>query len=80
MDPVYETMLWYLAYIHKLNTQAGGAQLTKSIGNHRRTIRHRLARWCGQAALRVGTWLLAEELQTRAEHAEAPPTRIASRP
>jgi len=80
MDPMYETMLWYLAYIHKLNTQAGAAQLIPSTAGRGRPIRHRLARWCGHAALRVGAWLLAEDVRAGAEHAETPRTRIASRP
>jgi hypothetical protein len=73
MDPMYETMLWYLAYIHKLGTRAGGAQLISSGTDQGHPIRRRLARWCGHAALRVGTWLLAEELRTEVEHAAESP-------
>ena len=81
MDPIYETMLWYLAYIHKLNTRAGEVQLVMSATDHGHPIRRRLARWCGHAALRVGTWLLAEELRTGVEYAsESPQPTVTSRP
>ena len=70
MDPTNEMMLWYLAYIDKLATQAGGAQPVVSPIAHRLPMRRQLARWCGHAALRVGTWLLAEELRTGVEHGD----------
>jgi hypothetical protein len=80
MDPMYETMLWYLAYIHKLRTGAGGAQLILSATEQGCPMRRRLARLCGHAALRVGTWLLAEELRTGVEHtAESPQPTAAFR-
>ncbi len=81
MDPNNEMMLWYLAYIDKLATRAGGAQLIVSTIDHRLPIRRRLAQWCGHAALRVGTWLLAEELRTGVEHADGSQQQtVASRP
>ena len=70
MDPNNEMMLWYLAYIDKLATRAGGAQPFVSTSDRRFPMRRRLARWCGHAALRVGTWLLAEELRTGVEHGD----------
>ena len=72
MDPTNETMFWYLAYIDKLGTRAGEAQPVVSPIDHRLPLRRRLARWCGHAALRVGTWLLAEDLRTGVEHPEGP--------
>ena len=72
MDPHNEMMLWYLAYIDTLATSAGGAQPDVSAIDHRLPTRRRLARWCGHAALRVGTWLLAEDLRTGVEHPEGP--------
>ena len=69
MDPHNEMMLWYLAYIDKVATGAGRAQpVVSAIDDRRLQMRRRLARWCGRAALRVGTWLLAEELRTGTEH------------
>ena len=81
MDPTNETMFWYLAYTDKLGTRAGEAQPVVSPIDHRLRMRRRLARWCGRAALRVGTWLLAEELRAGVEHAHGPqqPT-VVSRP
>ncbi len=69
MDPNNEMMLWYLAYIDKLATPAGEAQLVMSTCGHLLPMRRQLARWCGRAALRVGTWLLAEEVRTGVGHA-----------
>jgi hypothetical protein len=69
MDPTNEMMIWYLAYRDTLATRASGAELAVSTIAHRLGMRRRLARWCGRAALRIGAWLLAEELRTGAEHA-----------
>ncbi len=81
MDPNNEMMLWYLAYIDKLATRAGGAQPVVSPIDHQFLMRRRLARWCGHAALRVGTWLLSEELRTGVEHADGSHQQtVASRP
>ena len=79
MDLNNEIML--LAYIHKLDTRADGAEPVVSPIDHRLRMRRRLARWCGRVALRFGTWLLAEELRTGIEHAHGSqqPT-VVSRP
>jgi hypothetical protein len=81
MDPNHETMLWYLAYIDTVTPRAGGAQLGIRTTDHGRPLRRRLARWCGHAALRVGTWLLAEEVRTGgAPVPQAPPRTGTSHP
>ena len=81
MDPNHETMLWYLAYIDKVTTRAGGAQEGIRTIDYGPPLRRRLARWCGHAALHVGRWLLAEEARTGgAPTPEAPHLTGASRP
>ena len=81
MDPQNAMNIWYLAYIHKLDTRAGEALPVVSTSDHRLPMRRRLARWCGHTALRVGTWLLAEEVRTAAEHADGSQQHtVASRP
>ena len=81
MDPNHETNLWYLAYIDKLATRAGGAPSVVSPIEQRLPMRRWLARWCGHAALRVGTWLLAEELRAGVDHADgAQQHPVAGRP
>ena len=81
MDPQNAMNIWYLAYINKLATRAGEALPVVSTIDHRLPMRSRLARWCGHAALRVGMWLLAEELRTGVEHAAGSQQQtVASRP
>jgi hypothetical protein len=81
MDPNHEMMFWYLAYIDKATTRAGGAQLGMRTIDHGRPVRRWLTRWCGHAALRVGTWLLAEEARIGVEPADGSQQHtVASRP
>jgi hypothetical protein len=70
MDPGYETMLWYLAYTDSLRKTVGEAQPAMGTTGRGNSLRRRLARWCGYAALRLSRWLLAEEMRDGAEHAD----------
>ena len=81
MDPNNEMMLWYLVYVDKLARRGDGAQRAASTIGDAFTMRRRLARWCGRAALRVGTWLLAEESRTGVEPSDGSQQQtVASRP
>jgi hypothetical protein len=66
----YNMLLLYFAFFGKPATKAGEAQLGVRTIEHRLPMRRRLTRWCGHAALRIGAWLLAEELRTEVEYAE----------
>ncbi len=70
MDPHNAMNVWYLAYVDKLAKSAGEEPPVAAPINHRPLMRRRLARWCGHAAVRVGTWLLGEELRTGVEYAD----------
>ncbi len=67
MDPRHDLLLWYHAYSDTLTTRTGGAPVGVHMKGHGRSLGRSLARWCGHAALRVGTWLLAEEARTDVE-------------
>ncbi len=81
MDPRHDILLWYHTYRDTLTRRAGEAPVAVRTTDHGRPLRRSLARWCGHAALRVGTWLLAEEARTDVELADGSQYHtLASRP
>ena len=70
MLPQSDPNRWYLAHLSQLATDDIRSHPGASTMHHRRSRRRWLVRWCGHAALRMATWLLADELPTRGAAAD----------
>lgn len=70
MLPQSDPNLWYLAYCNHLANDDARSQPGANTIHHRRPRSRWLVRWCGHAALRMATWLLADELPIRGAAAD----------